>query len=284
MKEKSLSSALIFQQRFPSALLPATGFALLHCFLPRGNSFFLSCGIVVSAAAVIWLAGTSKLMNGASASKSAARSKESVAMPAGKLIKVMLSAGVMLLLVSIAIQGTLKDSVTQWIPTFLENRYATGTSVSLALTMLLPIINVTGAYFAKAVNKKLNSEISTSVVFFAIAAVLLAVLLLSDGKNMILSLLLMAGVTNCMFAINVMIITMVPLRFSKFGRTSTVGGFLNAMAYIGCGLLNLGAGAILEKSGSSWRALFIMWLALAAVAIAVTLLCAAPWKRFLKND
>ena len=76
--------------------------------------------------------------------------------------------------------------------------------------------------------------------------------------------------------------TMVPLRFSVYGRVSTVAGLLNATAYIGCGVLNLAAGSLLEHGGD-WHALFVLWLALAWVAVAVTLVCAGLWKRFSKK-
>lgn len=179
--------------------------------------------------------------------------------------------------------GTLKDSVTQWIPTFLESEYDLGTSLSLALTMILPIINVTGAYFAKMINKKLKNELTTSAVLFGIASAFLVVLMIFGNKNALLSLICMAGITNCMFAINVMLITMVPFHFSRFGRTGTVGGLLNAVAYIGCGLLNMGAGEILENN-SSWNILFIMWLAVAVSAALITICSASRWKKFINSE
>ena len=152
------------------------------------------------------------------------------------------------------------------------------------MTMVLPIINVTGAYFARMVDRRLHNELKTSAVFFAVSAAFLVVLLAFGSSSMILALICMVGVTNCMFAINVMLITMIPLRFTKFGRVSTVGGFLNAMAYVGCGLLNLAAGALLEKTGTEWRILFILWLCLAAGALVLTGLCVIPWKRFVKRE
>ena len=146
------------------------------------------------------------------------------------------------MLIPIAIQGTLKDSVTQWVPTFFNSAFGSKTTFSLALTMALPIVNVTGAYFAKALNKRLRNEVMTSAVFFGISTLFLLVLRLFGSQSIALALVSMAGVTNCMFAINVMLITMVPLWFHKSGRVSTIGGFLNALAYIGCGGLNLLAG------------------------------------------
>lgn len=123
---------------------------------------------------------------------------------------------------------------------------------------------------------------TVSAVFFAVAGVFLILLTMFGQKNLVLALVCMAGVTNCMFAINVMLITMVPLRFSVYGRVSTVAGLLNATAYIGCGVLNLAAGSLLEHGGD-WHALFVLWLALAWVAVAVTLVCAGLWKRFSKK-
>ncbi|MEG2081478.1 MAG: MFS transporter, partial [Oscillospiraceae bacterium] len=137
---------------------------------------------------------------------------------------------------------------------------------------------VTGAYFAKAVDKKVKNEITTSLIFFVISAVFLTILMLFGSKNIIIALISMAAITNCMFAINVMLITMVPLAFASTGRVSTISGFLNAMAYIGCGILNIFAGKILEIS-SSWSVLFIMWLILAVIAIFVSAISVPLWKK-----
>lgn len=203
---------------------------------------------------------------------------------AEKLIRLMAVSGVFALMLSIAVMGTLKDSVTQWIPTFFVRQFGANTSTSLALTMILPVINVTGAYFSKFVNKYLKNELATSMVFFSIAGIFLTVLKFTGGSSIVLSLICMAGVTNCMFAVNVMLITMIPLRFSKFGCVSTVGGMLNMTAYIGCGALNLLAGAILEKSGESWNSLFLMWLGLALAALIITVICLIPWKKFAQKE
>lgn len=85
--------------------------------------------------------------------------------------------------------------------------------------MALPIVNVTGAYFAKALNKRLRNEVMTSAVFFGISTLFLLVLRLFGSQSIALALVSMAGVTNCMFAINVMLITMVPLWFHKSGES-----------------------------------------------------------------
>lgn len=265
----------------PIGTLLSYGLSLLTLIVLPWQYVFLTCGLFELAAALVWLFGSHGLFIVKSEENSAdsAVPTASVRKTAGMLF----SSGTLLLLLPIAIQGTLKDSVTQWVPTFFSSTFGSKTTFSLALTMLLPVVNVTGAYFAKAINKKLQNETATSLIFFGIASVFLLLLRMSGAKSILLSLIAMAGVTNCMFAANVMLITLVPLRFSKSGRVSTIGGFLNAVAYIGCGILNLPAGKLLE-SGNGWNALFFMWIALCLSAIVLSAICAPIWKRFCQKQ
>lgn len=252
---------------------------LTLAFLPW-HYVFLTCGAFELAVAILWGVST----KGKFQTKSPKTVSENAVppMPARAIARLALQSGVFLLMIPIVIQGTLKDSVTQWVPAFFAGTFGSGTSFSLLLTMLLPIINVTGAYLAKALNRRLNNEITTSMVFFGISTVFLVLLRLCGTNSIVLSLLSMAAVTNCMFAVNVMLITMVPLRFSKTGRVSTIGGLLNAVAYIGCGGLNLLAGKLLETN-SGWNALFLLWIALALTAIAVAAVCIPLWHKFCRS-
>lgn len=250
-------------------------------FLPW-KYVFLACGSLELLFSMVWIIGSRFINkspdNNLSSENTKPRNKTSL----GNVLKIMVSSGLCLIMLSIAIQGTLKDSVTQWIPTFLNSRFQTGASISLLLTMILPIINVTGAYFARALFRRLQNELKTSFVFFLISAVLLCLLRVSGG-SVLLSLLCMAGVTNCMFAINVLLITMLPLRLGAYGCVSTIGGLLNAVAYIGCGALNIVAGFVLDKTANAWDSLFIMWFCLAAAAGIITLLCVKPYREALRR-
>lgn len=245
---------------------------------------FLTCGLFELGIALLWLHGTKGLFRTkAPVSVSTMPEAAAPALSVREIWKLTVKSGVLLLLIPIVIQGTLKDSVTQWVPSFFAEAFGSGTSFSLLLTMLLPVVNVTGAFLAKTLNRRLKNEIATSLVFFGVSLGFLLLLRLSGSKSMLLSLLAMAGVTNCMFAVNVMLITLVPLRFAKTGRVSTIGGLLNAVAYIGCGGLNLLAGKLLEKN-SGWDALFLLWMLLALAAIGVSLLCIPLWRRFCRSQ
>lgn len=267
----------------PVGTLASYGVSLCTiAFLPW-KYVFLTCGVIELFFAVVWFTGTGFVTNN---KKSNFKNKDDGGKGKNKalatVLKLMGTSGLFLVFFAIAIQGTLKDSVTQWIPTFFSTRFQMTTTYSLLLTMILPIINVTGAYFAKALYNKLHNEFKTSFVFFAAAAVILCILPICRD-NVWLSLLCMAGVTNCMFAVNVMLITILPLRLGACGCVSTIGGMLNAVAYIGCGALNIAAGFVLEKTNGSWDSLFTMWLCLAVTAGVITVICVGPYRKTLRE-
>ncbi len=229
---------------------------------------FLTCGGVLLAVALVWLLGVRNLHL-----RQPVQAKQTGKRAAKGTLSKLLTGSLLLLLVPIVAQGTLKDSVTQWVPDFFTDRFQLSVSFSLLLTMVLPVINVTGAFLARWVNRYLHSEVRTSAVFFGIALLFLLLLPVVAQYSAVLSLIAMVMITNCMFAINVLLITLVPLRFAKQGIVSTVAGVLNATAYIGCAVMNQLAGGLLERR--SWLAVMIFWAVLCLVAILFCLLGSA---------
>lgn len=255
---------------------------LLTMLLLPYRFVFITCGICTLLASLYWLTETGKLnLYKGAKTKSVEKQKSSISLK--KFIKLFMISGSLILLIPIAIQGTLKDSVVQWLPTLFSDKFNLGTNISIILTMILPIINVFGAYIAKAVNNKLKNAVKTALAFFTVSFIFLILLKFIGTSSAVFALVCLAAVTTCMHAINVMLITLVPLHFQKYGCVSTIGGLLNSFAYIGCGALNMIAGNILGN-GSSWNSLFIFWIILSATAILVSALSAVIWKRFTKKD
>lgn len=195
--------------------------------------------------------------------------KSAGAVPFGKLLT---SSGLLLILFPVLIHGMLKDGVTQWVPTYICDRYAVSASFSVILTMVLPLINLSGAYLARFAQKKNpDREMENSAVFFAVAAMALCGLLLLNGVSAVLSVLLFAVITSCMLAVNTLYVSMIPMHFEAAHRVSTVSGFLNAVAYIGSAVSTFLIGVLVERGG--WPVTMGSWIlaTVAALAVAVVL-------------
>lgn len=159
------------------------------------------------------------------------------------------TSGLLMILFPVWIHGMLKDGVTQWVPTYICDSYDVSASFSVIMTMILPVINLSGAYLARFVQKRRpDREMENSAIFFAVATIALAGLLLLNGVNAILSILLFAVITSSMLAVNTLYISMIPMHYESLERVSTVSGFLNAMAYIGSAVSTFTIGVMVEKT------------------------------------
>lgn len=248
------------------------------------KAVFLSCGLIVFAVSLLWITAipkvTGKLQIKTYNTDSAVSKGAYIKMSRPILIACI--AAVAVIALPTAVHGALKDGVTGWVPTLIKERFSVSTDFSLLLTMILPIINVTGAYIAKYINKFIKNELWTSAVFFIVSFISLVVLKFFGGNSVYLSVICLALITNSMFAINVLLITLIPLHFARYGKTSTMTGLLNAVTYIGCGASMLSCGKILDSSG--WDAVIFMWLILALGAAFICVPGAILWKKFKQRE
>lgn len=269
----------------PLGTLASYGVSLVALKILPWNGVFLACGLIVLAASIAWFIGTGRLLpklEKVAPPAALMQVNGAEKLPLKQFLTLFASSGLIFLLIPIAVHGTLKDGVTQWVPTYIVETFAADSSISLVLTMILPVVNISGAYLSKWLNRYTRSEPATASVFFAIALGLLGLLLCWGDQSMLLTILCLAGITTSMTAVNVMMITFIPLHFSRYGRTSSMSGFLNSVAYIGCGVSNFGTGYLLNHF--SWDATILMWLALAVVAIALSLAAVRVWRCFQKRE
>lgn len=68
-------------------------------------------------------------------------------------------------------------------------------------------------------------------------------------------------------AVNTLFVNLLPLRFEKEGRVSTVSGFLNSTAYLGCAVSVYGIGVLIQ--GAGWESVVLCWLAVTTAALVI---------------
>lgn len=173
----------------------------------------------------------------------------------------------------------LKDGVTSWVPTLIKEKYNVSASFSVLLSAVLPIINLSGAWFATKLYEglfKLN-ETAAAAFCFALTLIPLTGILFVGHYPIALCVIFFALFTTLITAINHLVITLIPVRFAKYGCASTVGGIFNSCTYIGSAISTYGFGAVSEKFG--WTATVIFWIILGAIGVAV---CAVPMRRYAR--
>lgn len=199
----------------------------------------------------------------------------------GFLPLAMLS-GLFIIIIPSFIHGMMRDGIANWVPTMIGETYGVSASFSVFLTILLPICNAFGAYMGTPLYKKCGeNEMKTAGITGIIALVPILMLLFIHKLPVYVTVILLALTTTIMYALNYLIISLVPVRFSKYSVTSSVSGILNAAAHLGGAISTYGFGAAADKFG--WNTVIAIWIVSSLLTSAFSIQSDKKWKKFIKQ-
>jgi len=193
-----------------------------------------------------------------------------------------------LLLLAILVQGSLKDGVDTWMPTYITETFDLGTSISILSGVILPIFTILSYSAATfAFEKLFKSEMVCGMSFFLLASACSGLLLLTRQINpgagfakiavTAVSILLFALIVACMHAVNLIFTLFVPRKFKRFGNISWVSGLTNFATYVGSAVATYGFAVITE--GFGWNLTIISWIVITLTGAAITFAANFPWKK-----
>ena len=196
--------------------------------------------------------------------------------------QLLIVSGLCGLLPALFVQGALKDGVATWVPTFLQENYATSSMVSILSTMVIPVCNLFGVALASIANRLLRKdEAFGSAVFFGACGVALLVLLLWGQSYMSVALAMFTLCTTAMMAVNTMLTAAIPSRFARTGKASSIYGIINSCVYAGCAVSTYGIGALSTAYG--WNATIRIWVIGAFLSMVVCFAVSRKWRTFLSH-
>ncbi len=248
---------------------------------------FVTCGSLLCIGGAIWIFGisglkpyirtmserNSEIIRSSFKNAGKADSRPSLS------FSLFFGTGIAFIAIVALFNGSLKDAVLSWAPTYLKDTYGfTDSSASLVST-LLPLFSVAGPYVAIFIDKKIfNNEVATSGVMFAAAGISLVAVVLLKGSLPLLAVALLAFSMCCMWGVNTMILTFVPYRFGSLGISSAVTGTLNCTAYIAASCCTTLYGSMAKTQ--NWSATVLLWTAFAISGAIACFLLAGLWKKF----
>lgn len=189
-------------------------------------------------------------------------------------------SGLFIIIIPSFLHGMMRDGITNWVPTMITETYGVSASFSVFLTIVLPVFNAFGAYAIVPIYKKFGKNEMKTAGFTGIVAIVPMLMLLLMGKlPLYIVIILLAVTTSIMYALNYLIISLVPIRFAECSRTSTVSGILNSAAHIGSAISSYGFGAVAEHSG--WNTVIIIWIVSAILIFISSLFSNKKWKGFI---
>ncbi len=180
--------------------------------------------------------------------------------------------------IAICIQGILKDGITTWTPSFIKEVYNLPSSLSILVTVTIPIFSIISYKAGGFIHRKfIKNEILCASAFFLTAAFASFLLSAVYSGNPMVCVILAGIITGCMHGVNLMLICMIPGRFEKTGNVALVSGVFNFVSYLGSSISTYLIAKFAEIY--NWQITVLLWAVLSAGGIAICLLCVGAFKK-----
>lgn len=248
--------------------------------------FLLSAALMFAAAAVWYIRMTwfeKQIASSDEVETLLPRAADAGTMPQRqRLVPLLIVSGVLVATISSMTHGMLRDGIQTWLPSLMTENFHVDTAASVALDIILPVVNIAGVFVTKAIAKRhIQNELRGAAGFFAVTVVVLCALGFVCDTSALASLLLLTVASTCMVGANVMLINLMPIHFGAVGRASSVTGILNCAAYVGSAISSFGIGAVADDFG--WTSAIWMWVAFAVLALLCSLLDAKRWGKYISS-
>lgn len=264
----------------PLGTVCSYGLSALCIGISGWRAAFLIPAVLVCAMAVFWVVGSNRLGFRFESRRNHVEEGKPLA---GKTKHLFFSSGLIFLVVALCVQGALKDGVTTWIPTYLEENYAMGSIAAILSTMVIPLCNLIGVAFASLMEKWVGkNEVLAAAVFYGICGIALLVLWFLSGRSAAVAIVMLAVATSAMMSVNALLISVLPSRFGSLGKASSISGIMNSCVYAGCAASTYGIGAVSERAG--WSFTILLWIACALCACGICLGICKRWGRYVEKE
>ena len=265
LADSKLSKAvMVMSTTVASGTFMAYGLAALFSYLELSwTLIFYVAAAVVGATAVLWFIGMSSLNK---------EKKETVTQEKktqGKLsFTPAFVIGLVVILICAITNGFIKDGITTWVPSILKEEFGVSSSLSIIVTLILPVLSIFGTSIVNALHKKQKDENALNGIFYFATIILVGLIIFTlKLKSVPLTLALFGGTACLMAAVNNVITSIVPLYSRDKIDSGLSAGLLNTFCYVGSTLATSLLGKIADTKG--WNEVFICILIFTAVSFAV---------------
>ena len=266
LPQKKLStSSVIMGTTVALGTLIIYGLSSIFAIFDKFKLAFYVAGVTVIAVAVVWMLFYNKAENGAKKEKdqeSQTQSGEEVVskQDAGYKQRKVLFASIYILCFCAVIVNLIKDGLTTWVPSILKEEFSMSDSLSIFLTLFLPVLAVFGNAFAVKIHSKIPDYINHCVAVFSVIAVFIGIIIGSLTFELVGFMLIGLVAANFLVSsLNSLITSVFPLFMRGHVNSGLIAGILNGCCYVGSAASSYGLGAIADKFG--WDSVF--WVLLA---------------------
>lgn len=275
-KRQMVKASVIMGTSTATGTFIAYGLSSLFASLKIFRFAFYTASVVLPIGAILWLCSFSKLTanariegvkedeeDGVAVVQARAQENKLENKPTAKKMPRAILITALFLAVFAAAGNFIKDGLTTWIPSILKEEYGLSASLSILLTLCLPVLSIFGNLFANKLYKYIGDFIMVCGVLFLGATVLTGCVIGSLSLRMVVITLIAFSFT-CFLAASAhsAIVSVFPLQMKGKINSGLMAGLLNGCCYVGSAISSYGLGAVADAWG--WTTVF--WLLFAVCA------------------
>lgn len=268
-------SVLLMSTTTAAGTFIAYGTSALFVALSGWQPTFYFAGGLLVVSAFAWFFGIGFVQK--NLPKFQVKKAEMLVTEGGKSSKATIWVALVFVFIFAIANGFIKDGVTTWVPNLLKETYLLETYFSIILTLILPLISISGAYVAKLIHKKLPNDILLCGLFYLLSGAVLGLILWLYTQSLAVTIIAFAFVACFMAAINNVVASSVPFRLRTVGRSGMYAGLINTFCYVGSTLSSYLLGAMAE--GSGWNSVVLLLLIISAIAGVAATAFAPVWHK-----
>ena len=257
-------AVMVMSTTVASGTFMAYGLAALFSYLNLSwTLIFYVASVLVGLVAVLWFVGMSTIQ------KAKKETEITNKITKGKLsLTPVFVIGIIVILISAVTNGFIKDGITTWVPSILKEEFGVSSSLSIIVTLLLPVLSIFGTSIVNALHKKQKDENALNGIFYFATIILVGFIILTlNLKSVPLTLALFGGIACLMSAVNNVITSIVPLYSRDKIDSGLMAGLLNTFCYVGSTLATSLLGRIADTKG--WNDVFVCILIFTVVSFVV---------------
>ena len=249
------------------------GLCALVAFLFNWRVSFWIAAALMTFMAILWYFTLNDIERNAVPIQEAqpkADAENRTAKPKAKLTKALL-IGLIIMFTAGMFTQFAREGLNAWVPSILYEVYSLPSTLSIALTLLLPLLASFSNFILVALEKKSKDFLLLSILFVGVASLAMAVLVSCYNLNsVVITLACFIIVTLCCAAIANITTNHIPLYYRDRFDTGSMAGIGQGMCYIGSTLSTYTLGYVADKGG--WYNVFLV---LGAVIVFSCIMCVA---------
>lgn len=275
LPKKSLAtSSVIMGTSVASGTLVIYGLSAIFAAFNKFKLSFYIAGISVITVAIIWMIFYNKAVSISKREKEAedaVEEKKTDTPEENKQNKndrkILFTSICVLCFCAIGV-NLIKDGLTTWVPSILKEEFSMSDSISILLTLFLPVLAIFGNAGALLIHRIIPDYVNHCVATFAVITVFICGIIGSLSLEIISFMIIGLVVVNFLASsLNSLITSIFPLFMRGKVNSGKFAGVINGFCYLGSTISSYGLGAIADNFG--WTAVFWTLIGFCAVTFVV---------------